>query len=556
MKQSGLQWLSKTIGKMVRSVWFFPVCLVFLKLWLTRDLPLITYFGSHDDLRYIAMANSFVNFDLPPYDRFTLMRQPGYPAYIALSYCLGLSLRFSQELLYLGSGLFLARSLYKYYPSRWVVTLFSALYILNPGSFHWNRLIMPEALYVPLTTFMLACLLHLIHSQRQRPFWKWSAILGLALAWFWNTRPEGVWIVPTIAFAYGIILFKKSVASQLSLAFFKTLFFSIFLVVAPVIFATSSICLLNYFNYGLYITNDLTAPGFKAAYAQIVRVNSDRFRRWVPVPQETRRQLYEVSPSFQQLSSFLETEKGQAWFALTCNERVNICDDYMGGVFLWALRDAVADSGYYQSAKETDRFYREIAEEIKIACEDDRLKCARSSLAFSSFSPQLRPQYIGYFFESLGILSQNSIGSALELNLTSGYENNNLYRKYYQKITRESLNFRNKIQTENFTNYISINLARIYGYLFPILLGMAILGVVLTLFKYLFFSYINAIPISIFIFFISCTIARVLLISYIRTVSMPVKGFRYLWPGVPFLLLSIAIGISYLEPILTKKSRS
>ena len=555
MKESSWQW-RKTVGKIISSAWFFPLVLVTIKLWLTRDLPLITYFGSHDDLRYIVMANSLVNFAVPPYDGYTLMRQPGYPAYIALSYWLGFSLRFSQELLYLGSGLFLGRSLYKYYPNRWAIWLFSALYILNPGSFHWNRLIMPEALYVPLTALILSCLIRLVCGAGRRHFWKWSAILGLALAWFWNTRPEGVWIVPTISFAYGIILFRKFVNSQCDrtffISFFKKLLGSLFFVVTPTILVTSSICLFNFFNYGLYLTNDLTAPGFKAAYSQMIRVNPEGWRRWVPVPTETRQEIYAVSPSFQKLSNFLETDKGQAWFPLTCNERVNICDDYIGGVFIWALRDAVADIGYYRSAVETEKFYKKIASEIEIACNKNKLSCHRSPFAISSFSPQFRPQYISQFLESLGILSNNSIGSALDLNITSGYQNDELYQIHYQMITRESLDFRNQTSETSLNVQIINTWTKLYEFLLPILLGLAAIGIVFASYQTLYLQKNLSIPVSIFALFISCYIARLLLISYIRTVSMPVKGFRYLWPGVPFLLFAIAIGISYLEPILTR----
>ncbi|MDY6938525.1 MAG: hypothetical protein SWY16_12740 [Cyanobacteriota bacterium] len=543
---------SNIIGQTLSSVWFLPLALVGIKLWLTRDFPLLTYFGSHDDLRYIVMADTFTHFELPPYDRFTLMRQPGYPAYIALSYSLGLSLRFSQELLYLGSGLFLGRSLYKYYPNRWVIHLFSALYILNPGSFQWNRLIMPEVLYVPLTVFIVGCLLRLIHSSERGQLW--SAILGLALAWFWNTRPEGVWIIPTIAFSYGIFIWKKMGQkdgdSQLDRPFFKTLLTSITLVVTPALILTAAISLFNYVNYGLYLTNDLTAPGFKAAYSQMIRVNPDRWRRWVPVPEETRQQIYRVSPSFAQLSKFLETDKGQAWFALTCNERVNICDDYIGGVFLWALRDAVADIGYYRSAVETEKFYRKIAEEIKIACQENRLNCHRSN--FSSFSPKFHPEYIGYFGESLVMLAQNSIGSALDLNLSPGYENDELYQTHYQEIARESLEFR-KQYSEHSIEVSAIEVwTKLYEFLLPILFGLSILGVLAKIWPTSSFLSRASIPISVFGVFISCTLTRLLLISYIRTVSMPVKGFRYLWPGVPFLLLAIAIGFSYLIPIIFK----
>ena len=46
-----------------------------------------------------------------------------------------------------------------------------------------------------------------------------------------------------------------------------------------------------------------------------------------------------------------------------------------GGWFMWALRDAVAAAGHYSSGTAAADYYRRLANEINIACDEGRLEC-------------------------------------------------------------------------------------------------------------------------------------------------------------------------------------
>ncbi|MBW4639702.1 MAG: hypothetical protein KME05_16010 [Gloeocapsa sp. UFS-A4-WI-NPMV-4B04] len=545
---------SRWVLKVFKFVWTIPIVLALFKLWLTSHLPIMASYGGHDNLRYVIMGLEIFDFSPPfNYDQYVLMRQPGYPFFIRLSYILGFSLRFSQELLYIASGFLLAWSLYKYYRQKLAVILFLTLYILAPNSFFWNRETIQEALYLPLILLIVSCLIHLINSPpTQNSFIVWSAILGGGLAWFWNTRAESVWIVPTIGIVYTVIIVKIVFTSTGKHRFLrlKKLGYSIVCLTVPVIIVTSSISLATYYKYGIFSTTDVTTPGIKAAYSSLLRVIPDTQKHWVHVSKEARLKIYSVSPSFARLSSYLEGEKAQVWREASCRDG-GICDDYAGAWFLWALRDAVADAGEYKSAPATEAFYYDIAREVNVACQSGSLRCKRKSFLSSSIpNPGINSSEFILFMNGIGSLSKELLISSLTpLQLSSGEEDIAHRKVYYEKITREPANFiQERSQLNTFKNRLIESVSRLYNLFIPALVGAAGIGLFVEhifafLPKYKFQK--THIPLIIAYIIFSCICVRVLLFAYLSVKSIP-PAPRYIWPVAPLMLLIVAIGVSYL----------
>ncbi len=63
---------------------------------------------------------------------------------------------------------------------------------------------------------------------------------------------------------------------------------------------------MNYIHYGVYAKTEMDATSFKSAYGALTRVKPAEVIRYVPVTQETRIRIYEVSPSFKELEGYLE----------------------------------------------------------------------------------------------------------------------------------------------------------------------------------------------------------------------------------------------------------
>lgn len=535
------------ITNILQSIWAFPTLLVIFKLWLTSHLPVVALNLPVDALIYVEKAFEIFNFQTPfLYDKFVLLRQPGYPFFIRLSYVLGFSLRFSQELLYILSGLFLAWSLYKYYKNKTIINIFLVLFIFTPASFFFNRLTFPQVIYLPLTSFIISCLIHLLNQEFQsKSFLKWSVFLGLGVAWFWNTRPEGMLIVPTVAILYIIVIFKvfckKIINKQLIC---KQVALSLACVLLPVFAVTSSLALTTYLKFGIFDTNDLTSSGIKSAYSRLTSVSPENWKYYVPVPKATRNQIYAVSPSFQKLSNYLEN-KGQGWFD-GCKFKNACTDDYPGGWFLWALRDAVADIGGYKSAPATEAFYKQITAEIDAACQNSKLNCKRSNLAVPTLSIEMRREYIKPFFESLNNQFRILITEVPRLNFSYIGGDINFRKQHYEKATRESAEFlKIRSQPLNLFKDKLINLIyQTYKFIFPVLIGISLLSLIWQ--HFICLKYTNRatnIPLSIIWILLSCILIRIFTIAYIDATSFP-GGIHYLWPIVPLILMIIACSLS------------
>lgn len=533
--------------KKLKSVWLLLIVLAISKFLLTAHLPIITINGPHDHLRFVRMAFEIFDF-VPPfnYNQYVLIRQPGYPFFLYLNWGLGFPLKFSQELLYILSGFFFAWSIYKYYRQKTVVILFLALYIFAPGSFSWFRLTLQESLYLPQTVFIVSCLIHLVHiAPNSKKFLQWSLALGIGISWFWNTRPEAIWILPALIFTYVLILVRM-LGSESTLRLNLTrVGRSLAYIVIPVILVTSSISFTTFLKYGIFNTNDLSTPGIKAAYSRLQSVSPSNARARVSVPRKTRFEVYSVSPTFKQISLFLEG-KQRGWFIFGCI-RHNICDDYGGGTFIWALRDAVAEAGQYKSAPATEAFYHNIAREIEIACNSGVLKCQKNNLSFvSSFAPSINFDYIKSFLKSLRKLTYELADEITSLDTSSGQEDKWLIEEY-AKLNREptDLLLQHNKQINGIKNNVIQGITKVYQVVFTLLLGLGIFGIFLQhVFSFKQKSKVKEVPLDVLWLILLCIVARVVLMAYVDATSFP-GGGRYLWCVLPFVLMSMSIGTSY-----------
>ncbi|MGC9504387.1 hypothetical protein [Baaleninema sp.] len=534
---------------MRRSIWLWAIALATMKLGSIAHLPIRAFPAVHDHLRYVITASNLLEVDVP-YGELVLARQPGYPGFIAFSYLLGIPLRISQEFFYLAAGGFLAVAFYRWVRRPWLMLLFFSLYSFAPFSYHWNRQTLQEVLYLPLTAAMVASLLNLIKdAEKPRRFLRDSLVLGFILALFWNTRPEGIWIVPTLALIYGILGISRisknwkthppvSPAPPL-----RTLTYSILFTLAPIVFFTSTFAFINYLQYGIYNTYDLKAPGLTAAYSSLRRVSPERHRPQIAIPKATREEIYAVSPSFRRLKDSLEIESDRGWRQVSCD--MGICDDYAAGVFFWALRDAVEDEGYYQSAPETEAFYEQIAREIETACDRSLLRCQPQNIA--SFVPSLSWDILQPWLQSSLRLSYNLTTSSLTLKLDSGVEDIPFRQRYYSQITREPADFfqQRAFPLNRLKDQFVTAVSRLYQWLFPIVFGVAVVGYVLEL---LALSQPRLVPLWLSGVLLFCVATRVVLVAYIDVTSWSVEGGdRYLRPVLPLLWLLMSLGVFYLS---------
>lgn len=375
----------------VRNHWWAwaAAALALVQLALLRAQPIYAIGNAaHDDRLFLQLARFIAEGQwLGPYDNLTLAKGPVYPAFVALNYYLGLPLRLTEHLVYLGACALTLRALRPLALAGWARLLIFATLLVNPLTYeglHMTR-ILRQHLTVPLALIVAASLLALA-LRRERSFsarLPWALAAGLALGLFWLTREEGVWILGMTAFL-ALFAFGPLFTGPARGATFALLLAALAAGAVPL----GTVATLNLRHYGWFGTTEFHADDFRAAYGALARVQVGPHYPYVAVSREAREAIYPVSPAFAELKPFLEGELGERWANA---EDFRRSERQIGsGWFMWALRDAVAAAGHAPNAKEALAFYRRIADEVNRACDTGRLP-ARAPR--DGFFPVWHPAY-------------------------------------------------------------------------------------------------------------------------------------------------------------------
>jgi hypothetical protein len=358
-------------------------------LYLRWQVPVILNSSGADGLLFVRNASTIGAGEwLGDYGRFTLVKGPGYPIFIAGTNFLGIPLKLGEQLVYLAAAAAVAWILLITLRRAWVATAAFVVLALTPASFGWGGAdMLRDSLYASLglLTVALAFLTTLGVVRRSHWFWVVSGALltGITAAFFWLTREEGVTLLPTLGcIVLGVPLLtwwsrrgnraarpdaapqKGSVRWRAALA----LALATLTMVAPLVAVRAE----NAARYGVALGNDMAEGAFLRAYADWSRVEAGSRQYRIPITEAQREAVYEVSPAARELRSVLESPDN-GWRSFACQG--GFCD-YGGGWMVWALRDAAADAGHFRDAASVQRYFARLSEEITAACDSGELTCA------------------------------------------------------------------------------------------------------------------------------------------------------------------------------------
>ena len=351
------------------------VVLVLVKLWLV-DGQRLTAYGSLtiDDQWFVERASWISAGDwFGPFDAYTLIKQPGYPLFVAAVHAMRVPLLLAHQLVYVFAVAIMLVALRTLIHSRsrrlgaFAVLLFNPMTMNTPISARVDR----SGIYPALTVLLLACLVGLVSScdRPRRATLLWAVGSALSLGALWAVREEWLLLVP--ALVCGLVLAVVRL-SRAPIAVGLRVGAALGVVCIPLTIVVGTLWLerVNEGHYGLAITN-VEQTSMSAGLGPMFRVDPattfDRF----PVTAETRELLYDVSPTFAALRGEIEAG-GSDRFASVRPDGVR---DLGGQVFQWVVLDAIAATGGGATARDLDDTFRSIGGEIDAACDDGRLAC-------------------------------------------------------------------------------------------------------------------------------------------------------------------------------------
>ena len=359
------------------AVFATAAALIVLKLWLVSAQPVIAMgLASHDDRLYVDLAHSLRDGAwLGPFNELTLAKGCFYPIWVALVSRLGIPLLLSQHLLYLLAVLAVVGAVRPMGYGPWRLLALGAVLWFNPGTYTAQVLrVMREGIYPALTLLVIAGSVGTLLRARvgsPRALWPWWLLSALSSAAFWQTREEGVWLLPFLAAVVAFVFARQWMRAPRRWSWGLSC-------VIPLLAIPCSdglVALINKAHYGIAVTVEFRSHDFTAAYGALTRVEPKQLVPHVQVSKAMRELIYPVSPAFATLEPWLDGPVAHSW---TAGEGGEI----PGGSFAWAFRHAVARAGYYADGRKAMAFYRQLASEVDSACKAGKLDClpARASM--------------------------------------------------------------------------------------------------------------------------------------------------------------------------------
>jgi hypothetical protein len=520
------------------------LALFLTSLWIRQAFPVLGLgSGEFDDMLFVRMAARLSSAHwLGPYNNLTLAKGIGYPALIAVNHLFGLPLKLTEQAFYLGVSLLFALVFSRILKSRWTAVAVFAVLAFDPVMWapEVGGRIVRENLYASLSLGLLAAALWfyvapLNEAATARPMPAPNRFLllliGFAGGWFWLTREEGLWLVPAIAVpiaAWAIHWLRRRVqsrrAARVLLRYIIIPLFGFCLVVGVV----NSI---NLAVYGVFRNNDFRSSDFGSAYGALSRISQDHWQRYVVFPKDARERAYRVSAAARELEPFFEGEGGAFWTRVSCEQtNRSHCKEILSGWFMWALRDAVARTGHYSSASESQRFYQTLTAEIDHACAGGEIPCGPPH---HTLVPPWHPEYAGWTLDSaraivatLVSLGQMQIHSMVSLGTE---EELGLMRRMIDSPVSTSDVLPHAIRAR-IAGYLTTMQRLNLTYLLPI--GLVIWLGVCTFHR----GRCESGPSIVLLSLLTAVVSRVALLAFLDATSIPSNNLLYLSPAIPMAL--------------------
>lgn len=347
-----------------------------IKVLSVQTLPIyaLTY-AVHDDRLMVNMANSMLSGEwLGEYSHMTLVKGIMHPLFLAICNKIGLPYLTGITVNYLLACLVATYVLSKVIKSKiglfciYFVLLFNPITVSSQAFQRVYRCSLTPAHII----FLLACLfgMYLWRKENKGKMALWAVCAGVSLGVMWNTREDGIWVVPLVVFFIGAIILnicvdwkmvKRDIIARVGIALLPIVVFCVI---------NNAIALTNYIHYGIYTTNELNDSQFTNFMKSIYSVKPYEEVDFVATPRETMDRICAESPTLNEIKSTIDAVL-DSW---EVHGKVSGDFEVENGWFFWALRDAVAASGYYADAKSANEFYKVVSKEIEQALDEGRLE--------------------------------------------------------------------------------------------------------------------------------------------------------------------------------------
>ncbi len=362
----------------------FAIAIIALKLLLSSFQMIYISPGAApiDDELLFEAAVSITNGQwLGPYNWLTLSKYPLFSVWLALLHVLNVPYLLGGQLLYVVACLCAVYATAPVLRSNFAKLLMLFVLVFNPVQ---TAAAVQLRVYRDNITNALALLLFAgfigLALRAQLPAKKSllsAVIAALGLAASFLNREDGAWFlvfcIPATIVTVFFIIKNKTILREKILVLFAQLIPYIILIVCSLVLS-----FVNLTYYGRFTVSDFTSAEFNDACGALMRVSMDESLEQidtVPVSSAAIEAVGEAVPEFHDVAMHLQGE-----FILN-NYGALQTGEYPAGGFYWALRNAVYDAGYADSAIEAQEYYENLAKTINTLCDSGELIGANNEIS-------------------------------------------------------------------------------------------------------------------------------------------------------------------------------
>lgn len=396
--------MKQGIRQQIKKEYFLAtiILLAIIKQVMVSNIPLIAYETQmHDDALMFHMADSILNGKwLGDYTVNTLVKGCFFPLLSAFIHILGLSWMGAMTFIYTIACMIFIYALWPLIQRKSLLLIVYVALLFNPATyaawtfqrFYRNGITMAQVLII----FASVLIIYMRRNEIVRKSVFWAILGGFTLWSLWNTREDGIWIMPFIIVAT-IVTIVLIIIKQKNK---KELIQHIMVALLPLLMLSGgNLCVksINYLYYGIFSYNEINDSSFADAMKAIYSVKPEEKIERVSVTREKVERMYEVSPTLKSIEPFLESSM-DAW---DCNDQAPGDGEVQDGWFFWSLRDAVSNAGYYCDAKTADEFYSKVAVEIETAFEEENTMIEKQKTMPSALMSPWREGYFPKIVETM-----------------------------------------------------------------------------------------------------------------------------------------------------------
>nr|WP_320023827.1 hypothetical protein [uncultured Acetobacterium sp.] len=366
----------------------FMIIAIIIKQLLLTGLPIFAYPGAgHDDRMMVNMADSLIKGQwLGSYSELTLVKGVFFPLFLAINALFGIPYSIAVPGFYALGCVVFVMGVKKLFKNELPLYIIFFVLIFNPISFanetfvrvYRNSLVAAQVLMISGCMFAV----YLNRFEKKWMLAGWAIGGGLGLASLWHSREDGIWIIPlvlgVIIITWLTIFLKKELQSKEKVK--RSLIVGSPIVILLV--TTIIISSINYAYYGVYTTNELNDSNYTKTIKLIYSVQASEEIHNVSVPLSSMEKICQVSPTLSGISDEIAASMDHwSWYGKDVEKR-----EVEDGWFFWSLREAVANSGYYQNAQMANNFYAQVNSELEAAFESGKLE-KRNTMPSALMSP-------------------------------------------------------------------------------------------------------------------------------------------------------------------------